>query len=324
MIAGIQQGKGFYGILKYALAKDGAYLIGTVQGTPEELSADFGEIRCQNPRVEKPVFHMFISLPPEEHLGDEQWEDVAKKMMVGLGYDCNLYVVIRHVDEPHSHAHIIGSRIRSDTYRVVNDYRENMPVQVILRELEQRYGLRAVPNSWQVGKKRPSHNERQRKKRTGEPSLKKRFQQTIDTARRDRPALAIFLGRLKRSGVTVHFNLAGTHVSGISFEMEGTVWKGSSLGKKYGWKGIRDSIDFDLVRDFHLLTGTSPATVQPVRLPRVRASSPAPDDPVLPDELLDMLRLLGRTAKRVHQPFEESRIEEDQDEDRKQKKQKSR
>ena len=249
MIGIINQGKGFKGILKYALEKPGAYLVGPVRGTVDELAGEFGMIRSRNPAVEKPVLHIALAIHPEEYLDDNQWERIVKTLMERLGYGDNRYVTVRHTGEPHQHAHIIACRIRNTDGGVVKNFREMIRTEHILRDLERAYGLREVPLSAEVNRRNASHRERKMAARKQQRILKQRFQERIDAARADRPTLTVFLQRLSRLGVGVKPNVGGDRITGIAYELDGVRRKGSQLGKAYAWGGILKTVDYRPERD---------------------------------------------------------------------------
>ncbi len=330
MIGEIKHGRGFRGILHYALEKPGAELLGSVCGTPDELTRAFGMIRARNERVEKPVFHMSIAIHPEEYLTNEQWEEVAQEMMDRLGYRNNLWVVVRHEDEPQSHCHIIGSRIRSDNHRVVDDYREKVRAEWILRDLEIKYGLRRVRPSAQAWRRSTTHGEGARAQRTGTMGIKRLLQDRIDAARSGHPTLTTFLDRLERMGVGVKANIGKDHISGISFELKGIVRKGSQLGKSYTWKGLLKTVDYRPERDYLRLKNAKPSlkrdphdldsqaddflfnTVIKPRAMRQRFPGYQPIQPRPSPWFLEIVNSLGHVARRIdHEPHDEPEEKEE-------------
>ncbi len=326
MIAAIHPpGKNFHGVLSYALGKEGAYLIGPVQGHAQALTEEFKAVQKLNLKIQKPVWHMSVSLPPEEHLSDIQWEWVARQTMNRLGLGKNLYVVIRHTDEPQQHIHIVSTPIGYDG-RVVNHFREKIRAETIMRELEKIFGLRRVPSS--RARRRLSHPEIMMSRRRKQKAVKQLFQERIDAARRDRPTLAVFLDRLEGLGVGVLPNIAGNHVSGIGFSLGSStrgfvVRKGSSLGRSYSWQGIRESIDYDPKRDFARLKKAKPKVdldlnrlppvqkrlIEELLIPRALNKLATPKKPQKHRTWARPLWLLAKTTQEEprHDPDEERR-----------------
>ena len=66
--------------------------------TPRELAAEFGEIRKLRPNLGKAVLHVSLSAAPGEKLTDEQWREIGKRYLDGMGLGENQFVITRHTD----------------------------------------------------------------------------------------------------------------------------------------------------------------------------------------------------------------------------------
>jgi hypothetical protein len=355
MIPVIVHGKGFQGILRYAIGKPGAYLIGPVQGDVDELSAHFGKIRGRNQRCKKPVFHMALAIHPSEHLTDRQWEEIARKMMKRLGYHRNHYVVIRHTDEPQDHIHIVASRIRSDNFKVTDTYQEKWRASSFAAELEVEYNLKRAAldvfyEQERLHRTAPKRGEVAMRKERGVLSAKTLLRQRIDAAMADHPSVTEFLARLERFGVGVQPNIGGNHVSGIAFELNGFVIKGSKLGRTYTWSKLITKMDFDPARDLIALRnaksnlGLDPEQIDPLAAQELQAhiiktglASVGKNSKLkkaanrvfthLPDggltqnktsDLLEVLSILGRHAKKIESnPIHSQNQQDDEDDPKK-------
>lgn len=272
MIVKAKHGDAFYGIIRYALNKEGAVVLGPVHAEANQIARSMEGAAARNSRVKDPVLHMAIALHPEEQLDNSQWSDVAARMLQGLGYTDNRYIVIRHTDEPHDHIHVIASRVKNSG-KVVRDFREQVRASKIAAELEQEYGLRLVAYTrerYPVTEKKPSQGEIQFKERTGEESHKQNLKQIIDVAMTGSSSVTEFVSKLDRFGVGVKANIGGDHVSGISFEFDGRLMKGSTIGPAYSWNGLLESgLKFDPVRDLEHLRRANPCKdMHPSELPR--------------------------------------------------------
>jgi hypothetical protein len=73
----------------------------------------------------------------------------------------------------------------------------------------------------------------------------------IDDALAEKPTAPQLAERLTAAGVTVHANMASTgRCNGLSFELDGVAFKGSALGKTYGWKGLQErGLSYEQDRD---------------------------------------------------------------------------
>jgi hypothetical protein len=78
----------------------------------KELSGEFAKSRRARPDVQRPVWHMAVSLAPGEFLNPTQWEKLASKFMKKMGFsDDHQYIAVRHFDKPEDHIHIVASKI---------------------------------------------------------------------------------------------------------------------------------------------------------------------------------------------------------------------
>ena len=241
MIAKVTKGRSFRGVLDYALHQEKGYLLATnmVGQTPQELAAEFGQIRKFRPGLGKAVCHVQIALAPEENLDDNQWLEVvdAYKEQMGFG-DCQ-FVAVKHTNTNHQHIHIILNRINVDG-NVVSDSHDYRRQEAIMRQLETKLNLTPVPNSHEVGRKSYSKGEIERVLRTGEPSVKMHLHDLIDDILQKTLLFDDFTNQLALCGVEARLNQASTgRVSGISFAIGGVAVKGSDLGKAYSWNGLQ-------------------------------------------------------------------------------------
>jgi len=302
MISGVEYGFGFRGMLQYALGKDGAYQIGPVRGDEDELCQGYAAFRALNEKALNPVLHLWISLHPNEHLDDQAWETVVETMMTGLGYRDHFYVAVRHRDTDHEHVHIIGSRIGPDG-RFRNVWRERRKASAIAARLEKRYGLIEAALRWdeQPGARRQA-----------------RLRTLIEEAANRGGTVSKFVARLEAAGVGVKANIAGGHVSGISFWHEGRLIKGSALGRAFSWSRLLKRLDYAPGRDLPRLILAAERTESVMAAWRARA--PRLGRPGAPWrwEGQDLLGMLGRLARRTGKALSrESRRGDDvEDEDR--------
>lgn len=241
MIAKMIKGRGFRGVLDYALHPDKGYMLcSNMAGqTPRELATEFGQIRNLRPNLKKVVCHVSIALMPSESLTDDEWRDVADEYLQQMGFANSQYVAVKHTGTEHPHIHLIINRIDIDG-QVVSDSHDYKRQEKVMRGLEQKYNLTQVPDSRMVDKKAYTKKEIERVVRTGEPSVKMQLHNIIDDALQKSIELYDFIGNLALNNVETHLNQASTGtISGISFAINGVAVKGSDLGKGYSWRGLQ-------------------------------------------------------------------------------------
>jgi hypothetical protein len=170
MIQNIEKGRGFRGVLNYALGKDGAEIIGgTMYGeNPRALAAEFRSFRELRPEVGRAVFHASLSAPHGEHLSDTRWAAVAERYAEEMGFAGSPYVVIRHRDAEHEHVHIIASRV-DVRGRVVSQEWDYYRGQAVLRDIERDNGLTPVASSWESPGRQLTRSDVQRLREGQQP-----------------------------------------------------------------------------------------------------------------------------------------------------------
>ena len=254
MIAKAVKGKGFRGALEYDLTKEqGRVIDKNMAGeNPRELAAEFGEIRKLRPNLGKAVLHVSLSAAPGEKLTDEQWSEIGKRYMDGMGLEKNQFVITRHTDTEHEHIHILANRIRFDG-SVTSDSQDYKRQETIMRELERDYGLQRVAPSSEAERKAPTKGEIEGAIRTGQPSARQQLQQLADAAAKDCGSFTAYQERLEAAGVELVpvVQLEGAKLSGLSYRLDGVTMKGSDLGKGYSAAGLaKRGVTYEQDRDF--------------------------------------------------------------------------
>jgi Relaxase/Mobilisation nuclease domain len=237
MIGKITQGSNFQGCINYLLGKDGAEIVGgnLLSTTPSELGGEFSMTRDLTPAVSKPVFHISISLNPQESLSKEQWAEVADQYIKEMGFTNNQYLVVQHHDRSHQHIHILANRIDLNG-KSVNDWRSKKRTEKILRGIEKDYGLEVLPYSWEKADRSKSTNQRYGQRIPSEKAVTETLQQVIDKAINNSGNLRDFQAFLQFQGVEVRLrdgDLDLGTASGISYRWNNVCYKSSDLGSLY-------------------------------------------------------------------------------------------
>ncbi|MBE0470693.1 MAG: relaxase/mobilization nuclease domain-containing protein [Methyloprofundus sp.] len=257
MKAKVNRGDGFRGVLDYALnsEKRPEIIGGTIAGlNARQLAAEFGMVRKLRPDAKRPVWHCSLSLPPGDHLTGERWDAVAGDFLKEMGFsDKTPWVAIRHRDTDKDHIHIIASRIDLDGKLWHGKWEARTAIEAT-QKLEKSHGLRLTPgleNS--SGRKALKKGEIEMSLRKEEQPPKLKLQAIIDEALSSGELTAVqFAEALALSGVEVKANLASTGTfNGFSYEIDGIAFKGSKLGKSYGWSGIKErGVTYEQDRDY--------------------------------------------------------------------------
>lgn len=251
MIGKISKSGSFKQLVEY-LDKEESVVLGTNmygQGS-RELTAEFMTIRDLNPSIKKPVLHASLSLLPGESLTDEQFREMCETWIEKMGFDLtkNQYLIVRHKDTEHEHAHLAINRIDMLTSFVVVDSFERYRSQEIIRQLEQNYDLEQVAPSWQSFKN-SGHELEQNK----EPDSRKGLTHEIEIAATGNPTMPEFFHRLasRKIQAEVGFTRNGKP-KGISYKVtDGEKIAGNALGKAYSFPGLQKylKVNYDPNRD---------------------------------------------------------------------------
>lgn len=220
---------------------------------PRQLSKDFAAIRRLRKDIDKAVWHCSLALPEGERADSAKWDEIARDMMLEMGFDPDLhqYVVVRHQDTKHDHVHLVANRIgmdgsvwlgRKDVFKAIE----------ATQALELKHGLVLTPGLGEPAeKKRLSKKETEMALRTGNEPPRMQLQLLVDEAVQGKPTVVQFAEFLESRGVTVRANLASTGtMNGFSFEIEGVAFSGSQLGAGYKWASLqKKGVSYDQERD---------------------------------------------------------------------------
>lgn len=260
MIGKISKGQSFAGVLRYLENKVnqgvGTRIDSNMYGTSEkQLVKEFEIMASQRPNLGKPVFHASLNLAPEENLTDKQFISMAQKYMDEMGFSNNQFVVYRHFDREHDHIHIVANRV-SLNGRTVTDKNDFRRTETILRSFEEDLGLRTVENSLKSKAKQLSKGQVEYFRRTGIVPAKTQIETIIDDSLKQQTSLPKFVADLRKNGVNVVFHENKQKIFGISYELEGTSFKGSDIGRGYTWSQIQKQINYEHERELNPLRTT--------------------------------------------------------------------
>ncbi len=285
MIAKISRGKGFRGVFDYLLSKHDARILNSYEGkTARDLSAEFSVSRNLRPDIEKPVWHVSLSLSPDEHLDDETWLRVVEAYLAKMGIDAtkHQHIVVRHFDTNHDHVHLVVNRISmvGGVWIPVFDIRQSHKA---MREIEKEFGLTVVGSkNDEFGRPKLKRSEVEKALREQEPPVKLIVSEAVKEAVKDKPDIKTFIDRLNEQGIIAIPNVASTgRMNGFSFVVEGRtdrdgepiVLKGSDVGAK--WSKLKELVDYEVGRDGEFLKAVKEESAR--RLNEIRAQAGSKD-----------------------------------------------
>ncbi len=314
MKAKITKGKSFRGVLNYVFGggskkkDDRAEWIGGSLGSiePKGLLKEFTIVRNTRPEIKKTVWHCSLTLSENEHLSNDEWDAVAKDFMRTMKFDLSTpYVAVRHNDTDYDHIHIVASKIPV-VGRLWDDGRDVFRAIAATQELEEKYNLTRTPGYKKRESARETYRERKKAERLGVTPPRIQLQELIDSVVADKPTASQFAQRLEDAGVIVRANLASTgKMNGFSFELDSLTFKGSQLGKAYGWSGLQKrGVSYDVERDAEGLERYRlPVEERPPRIEESDKSSPIYIDIEKPDQKAERERQRQIDAKLQKHPY---------------------
>src|SRR5690606_3371059 len=153
--------------------------------------------------VQKPVYHLPISWPPDERLSKDVQLQVADTLLADLGLSEHQALIVAHDDGDCPHIHIVVNTVHPETGRVWNAWRDVFRIMESLERQEQELGLRIVErpdlDAHRSGakspdrEKGPTRDERKRAEREDDTPLVKWSEAEM---------------RERRNQITAHFKAA--------------------------------------------------------------------------------------------------------------------
>jgi hypothetical protein len=112
-------------------------------GNKYELAEQFNEVARLSRRVEKPVLHLSLSLPPGEQLNRNQLIEAGQELAKEFGVADNQYLIIQHKDTDRQHIHLVANRVgyQGKAATTSNNY---LKMDRLCRRLEKKYKLKEV------------------------------------------------------------------------------------------------------------------------------------------------------------------------------------
>lgn len=241
-----------YKTVAYAINKSGAIVIGgtIVSESPSDIAREILVVQPLNRDIKRQVYHGKLSIEKGMTLSDELWEVIVQDFRDAMGYEEHPFILPRHTDQDHDHTHPIWART-NEAGQCIHDSWDHYKAQTALREIEERYELPKLQFSWETSENAPSFAEVHRaesqqveyeqgiRKTLPDPSIRKQLLALIQSHVQDTPPLPTVIERLQQNGVEVRAYL-DLPKKGISFQLNGVKFKGSSLGRGYSFQGLQN------------------------------------------------------------------------------------
>jgi hypothetical protein len=154
----------------------------------------------------KTFLHLKFTFHPDDKqkLTNRKMRQISERAIAELGYKNTPYLIYRHLDTSHPHAHVVLSRVDYNG-NLVSDSFDGLQFRKIERMLAEEFELtKSYAQLLTVdGVRKTQKWEGARMDRTGEKSLKLYVQTAILEALIGKPSLEMFVQRLERRGIHV-------------------------------------------------------------------------------------------------------------------------
>ncbi|HDX2728602.1 TPA: relaxase/mobilization nuclease domain-containing protein [Escherichia coli] len=257
-------GRSFKNRVGYILKDDHSFICSNMsadKNNVSDLTDEFKAVSSFRQDIKKPVFHAFLSLPKNEHLTDEQWQEIAKDYLkeMNIDIDKHQYICVRHNDTDKEHIHIVANRVGLDGSVWLGQHSAFNTIAACERlEIKHNLTITQGLKGQKSDVSAPTKAEIEQALRTGEKPARIVLQNALQAAMLGKPDLQTFIDRVQAVGIEPRFNVASTgNVAGVSFSVGDVAFKGSQLGKKYSWNTIKNKVIYDKNRDDELVRSFS-------------------------------------------------------------------
>ncbi|WP_454833383.1 relaxase/mobilization nuclease domain-containing protein [Pseudomonas veronii] len=186
-------------------------------------------------------FHKIVAFhPSDSHKTDSELLDIAEEALSISMPGKRHYVMTVERDTAHPHVHICVALRSLDTKLV---HREFVDYIEIGTALEIKHSLYNADRTQKPSPYAPAPNTVQIERKTGSKTIKNDMKESIGYVFENAQDTAEFITQLEELNILVLPNLNSSGVSGLSFEKEGEVFKGSQLN--FPIKKIKERFESD-------------------------------------------------------------------------------
>ena len=107
----------------------------------KDMVQDFKDQTLLNPRLKNTVRHISLSFSPKGRSADDRRPDGAdreKEYMQKMGITSTQYLLVRHLDQPHPHCHLVYNRVGNNG-QTISDKNIKIRNAKVCRELTEKY-----------------------------------------------------------------------------------------------------------------------------------------------------------------------------------------
>ena len=293
MVGKVISGSSFSGTVGYVMKEESRILEAEGIMPPEvkDMVQDFKDQTMLNPRLKNNVGHISLSFSPKDapRMTDALMTQIAKEYMQKMGITDTQYLLVRHLDQPHPHCHLVYNRIGYDDKVISSqgDYKRN---EIATKLLKDRYGLTYAEDKGKTNVEKLHASER----------VKYEIFNAVKAALKRSGTWKEFNDYLLRRGIRLEFVKRTREIKrpediqGIRFTKDGLTFKASQISREFsfaklnarlGWKTSESRQESErkvqqrIPDGGHLLESTGPGLFSPT-------NGTVPEEPLSQEELL--------------------------------------
>lgn len=224
MIGKIIAGTSFAGTVGYVMKEQSCVLDaeGVTPSDVREMVQDFKDQTLLNPRLKNAVGHISLSFSPKDapRMTDALMLDIAKEYMQRMGITDTQYLLVRHLDQPHPHCHLVYNRVGNNG-QTISDKNIKIRNAKVCCALTEKYGLHLAQGKESV-----------RREQLREPDKTK--YEIYDAIKTNLPNCSSWNDlelRLKERGISMRYKYCGStnQKQGVLFSKNGFEFSGSKI-----------------------------------------------------------------------------------------------
>ena len=145
MVGKVISASSFSGTVGYVMKEESRILEAEGIMPPEvkDMVQDFKDQTLLNPRLKNTVGHISLSFSPKDapRMTDALMTQIAKEYMQTMGITDTQYLLVRHLDQPHPHCHLVYNRVGNNG-QTISDKNIKIRNAKVCRELTEE--IRAI------------------------------------------------------------------------------------------------------------------------------------------------------------------------------------
>ena len=230
MVGKVISASSFSGTVGYVMKEESRILEAEGITPPEvkDMVQDFKDQTLLNPRLKNNVGHISLSFSSKDapRMTDALMTQIAKEYMQKMGITDTQYLLVRHLDQPHPHCHLVCNRVGNNG-QTISDKNIKIRNAKVCRELTEKYGLYLAPGKDDV-----------RREQLREPD-KTRYE-IYDAIKGCLPKCKSWNeleGKLKEQGIGVRYKYCGNtdRKQGVLFSKNGFEFSGSKIDRTFSF-----------------------------------------------------------------------------------------